>query len=54
MTPYGKTAQTAIAAVSRLAEVYATDRRVKGVVAQVLVDAIVRFRDAAAGDAGAR
>ncbi|CAN5389799.1 Rrf2 family transcriptional regulator [soil metagenome] len=29
MTPYGKTAQTAIAAVSRLAEVYDTDKRVK-------------------------
>ncbi|MFO0799695.1 MAG: Rrf2 family transcriptional regulator [Gemmataceae bacterium] len=29
MTPYGKTAQTAIAAVSRLAEVYDPARRVK-------------------------
>ena len=29
MTPYGKTAQTAIAAVSRLAEVYDADRPVK-------------------------
>jgi len=29
MTPYGKTAQTAIAAVSRLAEVYDTVNRVK-------------------------
>jgi Rrf2 family protein len=29
MTPYGKTAQTAIAAVSRLAEVYDPDKRVK-------------------------
>jgi Rrf2 family protein len=29
MTPYGKTAQTAIAAVSRLAEVYAPGKRVK-------------------------
>lgn len=29
MTPYGKTAQTAIAAVSRLAEVYDADARVK-------------------------
>jgi len=29
MTPYGKTAQTAIAAVSRLAEVFAIDKRVK-------------------------
>ena len=29
MTPYGKTAQTAIAAVSRLAEVYDPEKRVK-------------------------
>lgn len=29
MTPYGKTAQTAIAAVSRLAEVYDSEKRVK-------------------------
>lgn len=29
MTPYGKTAQTAIAAVSRLAEVYDPNKRVK-------------------------
>ena len=29
MTPYGKTAQTAIAAVSRLAEVYSPTKRVK-------------------------
>ena len=29
MTPYGKTAQTAIAAVSRLAEVYVLDKPVK-------------------------
>lgn len=29
MTPYGKTAQTAIAAVSRLAEVYDLEKRVK-------------------------
>ncbi len=29
MTPYGKTAQTAIAAVSRLAEVYSKDNTVK-------------------------
>ena len=29
MTPYGKTAQTAIAAVSRLAEVYDPAKRVK-------------------------
>ena len=29
MTPYGKTAQTAIAAVSRLAEVHDPDKRVK-------------------------
>ena len=29
MMPYGKTAQTAVAAVSRLAEVYDPDRRVK-------------------------
>lgn len=29
MTPYGKTAQTAIAAVSRLADVYDTEKRVK-------------------------
>lgn len=29
MTPYGKTAQTAIAAVSRLAEVYVPDKQVK-------------------------
>lgn len=29
MTPYGKTAQTAIAAVSRLAEAYDSEKRVK-------------------------